>query len=152
MCSFRSLLYVPGSDIKKLRKAILSSPSDALILDLEDSVASTEKGRARNLVYDALQASESNTATKFVRVNSGESLEDDLEVVLKSSKLEGIVIPKVNSAADVLRVEKLIEKHALKDSNLMIIASIESPMAVLNLREVILFPFSQFYTSTDHRE
>jgi citrate lyase subunit beta-like protein len=54
--------------------------------------------------------------------------------------LEGIVIPKVHSAEEVLFVASVIEKYANPDikDNLIILASIESARAILNLREVRL--------------
>lgn len=48
----RALLYVPGSNVKMLKKALSSSEPDALILDLEDSVAANQKGAARSNVYE----------------------------------------------------------------------------------------------------
>lgn len=64
---------------------------------------------------------------------------------LKSKHLDGIVIPKVNSAADVQAVDALINSHGLEKTkaSLRIIASIESPLALMNLKEVrppLLFP------------
>lgn len=58
----RALLYVPGSDLKKLRKATSNSTAesaDAIIFDLEDSVSANEKGSARIKVFDTLQVSRS---------------------------------------------------------------------------------------------
>lgn len=43
---------MPGSNVKMLKKALSSSEADALILDLEDSVASNQKGAARSNVYE----------------------------------------------------------------------------------------------------
>lgn len=97
-----------------------------------------------------------------MRINTGELGTDDLEVIvslsalsqsscrltsaerksartqLKAPNLQGIVIPKVNVIEDVLKVDKAIEEHALDETkdSLRIVASIESPLAVLNLREV----------------
>jgi len=61
-----------------------------------------------------------------------------LEVVLKSPHLEGIVIPKVNTVADVQFVDRCIEQHGLHETKdqLAIIASIESPLALINLKEI----------------
>lgn len=47
----RALLYVPGSDPRKLKKSI-GSPADAIIFDLEDSVAEGQKGAARAAVFE----------------------------------------------------------------------------------------------------
>lgn len=50
----RSLLFVPGDDAKKLSKSLLSE-ADALIFDLEDSVAAARKDEARATIQDALK-------------------------------------------------------------------------------------------------
>ncbi|KAM0790081.1 hypothetical protein ACM66B_005409 [Microbotryomycetes sp. NB124-2] len=148
----RALLYVPGSNLKMLKKALahVSSSSsskngklamdvpDALILDLEDSVAAGQKGEARRNVFDVLQSVGETSGRLFVRINTQELGEDDLEVILKASHLDGLVLPKVNCAEDVLKVERAIEEHALDETrdSLRIIASIESPLAIINLKEI----------------
>ncbi|KAK4050347.1 ERMES complex subunit [Microbotryomycetes sp. JL221] len=149
----RALLYVPGSNLKMLKKALAASSTptksngsskqamdvpDALILDLEDSVAAGQKGEARRNVFDVLQSVGPSQSQLFVRINSHELGDDDLEVILKASNLDGVVIPKVNTVQDVLNVDRAIEEHAseqIRDS-LRLIASIESPLALVNLKEI----------------
>jgi len=56
---------------------------------------------------------------------------------LKSPHLDGIVIPKVDTPEDVRRVDQFIEEHGLEETKgrLKIIASVESPLSLLNLKE-----------------
>jgi citrate lyase subunit beta/citryl-CoA lyase len=96
----RSLLFVPGDSERKFAKA-KDSGADALILDLEDSVAPPEKAKARAHVA-ALIDDQQKRALFFVRVNAldtGLAL-DDLAAVVKPG-LDALLIPKANGAADL---------------------------------------------------
>jgi len=132
------MLYVPGSDDKKIRKS-MKTEVDALCFDLEDSVAENRKVDARETVLYALNAANGHSEL-LVRVNSRVTglMQDDLEIILDSPKLDGIVIPKVYSAEDVQFVHELIEKNAKRENvlNIKIIASIESARAIMNLKEI----------------
>jgi citrate lyase subunit beta/citryl-CoA lyase len=94
----RSWLFVPADSEKKVARA-LECEADAIIFDLEDSVAPGEKPRARELVK-ALTPSESSQL--WVRINplTSEWHKEDLEV-LGNSAVHGIVLPKAESGADV---------------------------------------------------
>ncbi|KAF9418486.1 hypothetical protein BGZ94_009688 [Podila epigama] len=135
----RSIFYVPGSDERKL-KSSLSLAADCLVYDLEDGVAHNRKNIAREMVFDALEASEHRKAEKAVRINAvGSGLEfDDLNVVLRSSRLQAIVIPKVQSAKDVQFVSRMVDSVApfITRKNVRIIASIESALGIMNLKEI----------------
>ena len=89
----RSLLFAPGSDSRKLERA-LSSEADAIVADLEDSVVAPEKGRARALLAD-LFASPGDGPGRMVRVNGADTeyFDDDVEAVA-GMQLEAIVLPK----------------------------------------------------------
>jgi citrate lyase subunit beta/citryl-CoA lyase len=115
----RSLLFVPGDDEKKLAKA-LDAGADALIVDLEDSVAETRKAAARDLAA-AFVAEARRGAVRprlYVRVNPLASglTEADLDAVVPAGP-EGIVLPKCLGGADVQRLgAKLAAREA--ESNL----------------------------------
>ncbi|SCZ88844.1 BZ3501_MvSof-1269-A2-R1_Chr10-2g02688 [Microbotryum saponariae] len=136
----RALLYVPGSNVKMLRSALSKATSDALILDLEDSVATGQKGAARQNVFDALQSADSTRSQLFVRINSPTRSFglDDLQVVLKSSNLQGIVIPKVDTVKDVQVVDRCISEHGLEATKdrIKLVVSVESPLSLMNLKEI----------------
>jgi citrate lyase subunit beta/citryl-CoA lyase len=94
----RSWLFVPADSERKTAKA-LASEADAIILDLEDSVAPAQKPAAREIVR-ALEAGA--TPQLWVRVNplASEFHKDDLDV-LANSAIHGIVLPKAESGTDV---------------------------------------------------
>lgn len=89
----RSLLFAPGSDERKLRRA-LQTGADAVIADLEDAVAPARKDEARALVARVF-GDEGSAAATMVRVNGTDSphFERDLELVQKLP-LQAIVLPK----------------------------------------------------------
>ena len=89
----RSLLFAPGSDARKLERA-LSSDADAVVADLEDSVVAAEKGRARDVLAE-LFASPGGGPGRMVRVNGADTdfFADDVEAIA-SMQLMAIVLPK----------------------------------------------------------
>lgn len=98
----RSMLFVPGDSERKLAKGT-GSPADALILDLEDSVAAERTAIARGLVRDYLDAhSDRVTRQLWVRINplsTAQALPDLAAVV--GGRPDGIILPKPGSGADV---------------------------------------------------
>ncbi len=94
----RSLLFAPGSDERKLRRA-LQTGADAVIADLEDAVAPARKDEARALVARVLEDARSAVAM-MVRINGTESphFERDLELV-QELPLQAIVLPKATPAS-----------------------------------------------------
>lgn len=100
----RSLLFVPGDSERKFRKA-QGAGADALILDLEDSVAPAAKPAARAEVAGRLDDRAPRDWAFFVRINaldSGLAL-DDLAAVVKPG-LDAIMIPKTEGAADLAQI------------------------------------------------
>jgi citrate lyase subunit beta/citryl-CoA lyase len=100
----RSLLFVPGDSERKFARAA-GSGADALIVDLEDSVAPAQKGLARNAVASLIDRGEARDWRFFVRVNAldtGLTL-DDLASVVRPG-LDAVLVPKANSAADIVRL------------------------------------------------
>ena len=99
----RSLLFVPGDRPDRMVKAASTSGADALILDLEDSVAPECKDKARADIANFL--AEPRILPLFVRINPIDSglAEADLKAIL-SANPDGIVLPKSEGAATVRRV------------------------------------------------
>lgn len=104
----RSRLYLPGNQPKFMVNAPLHAP-DGLILDLEDSVAPAEKDAARVLVRNALVHLDFGSCEKMVRINQGKMGLDDLEWVIPWGA-QLILLPKVESAAEVAEAARKIEK------------------------------------------
>jgi citrate lyase subunit beta / citryl-CoA lyase len=130
----RSLLFVPGNNSRFLEKA-KSLRADIICFDLEDSVPFEEKKSARNLIKNALQNRSEYNSEIYVRTNSPISglIPDDLKEIIQKG-VDGIVIPKVDTASDIKKIEKIMlrleKKQKLKP--IEIIASIESTKGVVN--------------------
>ena len=97
----RSLLFVPGDSERKFAKAH-SAGADALILDLEDSVAPAAKPAARAAVGERLGAAPGRCFVRINALDSGLALED-LKAVVKPG-LDAVMLPKAEGAADVARL------------------------------------------------
>lgn len=104
----RSRLYLPGNEPKFFLNAGLHSP-DGIILDLEDSVAPTEKDAARFLVRNALRAVDFNGCERMVRINQIPKGLDDLKYIVPHN-VHVILIPKCESVEQVLMVEEEVNK------------------------------------------
>jgi len=98
----RSWLFVPADSVKKIAKA-LDSDADAVIFDLEDSVAPGQKAAARSILKNL--PSRSGGPSWWVRVNpvGSEQHKDDLTLLARSD-FAGIVLPKAESGADIKEV------------------------------------------------
>ncbi|KAJ1554232.1 hypothetical protein HK405_005647 [Cladochytrium tenue] len=134
----RAILYVPGSDARKI-SASLRTDVDSRILDLEDSPV------ARQVVRDALDqllASDTSVASanseRAVRINavsSGLHLAD-LAAVAPSPSLDAVLIPKVESAQEVLDVLRQLDLLSPRAASLRVMASVESARGVLAAPEI----------------
>ena len=98
----RSWLFVPADSEKKIGKA-LDSEADAIIFDLEDSVAPSQKAIARDILKALPKRS--NGPEWWVRVNppGSEFHKEDLKLI-GSAYVHGIVLPKAESGADVTQL------------------------------------------------
>jgi citrate lyase subunit beta/citryl-CoA lyase len=102
----RTFLFVPGNRPEWVPKAVASGP-DALILDLEDSVAPSEKQKARAEIARALDGLETERIHVFVKINGlFEGGEEDLRACV-CGRLRGIVVPKA-TAADIYRIHDVL--------------------------------------------
>ncbi len=100
----RSYLFVPGDSERKLEKS-LTSGADCLLIDLEDSVARSQKGVARERAAEFIrrQRAESKGGPGLiVRVNplSSGQTDEDLAAVM-ASRPDGVLLPKSESGVDV---------------------------------------------------
>ncbi|TDP89217.1 HpcH/HpaI aldolase/citrate lyase family protein [Labedaea rhizosphaerae] len=129
----RSVLYMPGANERALEKA-KTLPADALILDLEDAVAPDAKAEARKRVCAAVASGEYGERELVIRTNGLDTSwhEDDLRAAAEAGP-DAILIPKVNSAAEVHQVERALE--AAPDHT-AIWAMVETPIAMLHAHEI----------------
>src|ERR671923_2213820 len=130
----RSVLYMPGSNARAIEKA-RTLPADAVILDLEDSVAPEAKAAARQQVMDAVTAG-FGPREVIVRINGLDTQWwlDDLNAVARA-KPDAVLVPKVsrpNHLEDV--AERLVDISA--DQKIRVWAMMETPLAVLNARDI----------------
>lgn len=97
----RSVLYMPGSNVRALDKA-RSLPCDAVIFDLEDSVAPDAKLQARSQVVAAVQQGGFGPREVIVRINSADTAwgADDLAAVAQIGA-DAVLIPKVSTPQDL---------------------------------------------------
>lgn len=130
----RSMLFVPGSNAAMLSNSFIYK-ADALMFDLEDSVALREKDTARRLVYHALQHPLYQDVETIVRVNALDSAFGvaDLEAVVRGGA-NIVRLPKTDTAQDVIDIENeilRIEKSCGREpGSTGLLAAIESPMGI----------------------
>ena len=134
MRPFRSVLYIPGSKDRALDKA-RSLPVDAIIFDLEDAVSPESKVEARGTLKAALDQGGYGNRYKIIRIN-GLDTEWGAEDIaaLRDAPADAILVPKVNSAADIDAVQTLF------GNDTPIWAMIETPASVLNSNEIAAHP------------
>lgn len=106
MSLHRSYLFAPGNHPRKVEK-VFNAGADAVVLDLEDAVAVAEKAATRAVVSQALQAPRDCRA--YIRVNAWDTpfCYNDLVAVVQP-QLDGIVLPKVESPAQLIAVDWLL--------------------------------------------
>ena len=131
----RSVLYMPGANERALEKA-KGIPADALILDLEDAVAPDAKPDARDRVCSAVRSGEYGAKELTIRINGlgTEWHEADLAAACAAGP-DGIVVPKVNSAAEVARLVDAMEA-AGAPGHTKLWAMLETPVAILHAAEI----------------
>lgn len=130
---WRSVLYIPGSKERALEKAA-GLPTDAIIFDLEDAVAAEEKPRARALLAETLRTRDFGGRARIVRINGLDTAwgADDAAAMV-GVPLEAVLIPKVDSPADVQAVADRIPGVDLW-------AMMETPLGMLNAAGIAAHP------------
>lgn len=128
----RSLLFLPASNPRAVEKA-KTLPCDMALLDLEDAVADEKKAEARAALAPALAQGWEGGKLRAVRINACDSAHHAADLAaLGGLPLDHVVLPKVERAADAAAV------HAA--SRALVIAMIESPLGVVNAREIAAVP------------
>ncbi len=133
----RSRLYLPGNEPKFFVNAGLHSP-DGIILDLEDSVAPSEKEAAQLIVRNALRSVDFYGAERMVRINQLPKGCGDLKYIVPHN-VHVILIPKCESADQVIQIEKEVERlrkeHNVKNE-IYFMPIIESALGVIKAYEI----------------
>ncbi len=140
------MLFIPGHKNDWTHKA-LTSGTDALIFDLEDSVPSSEKAGARSLVaasLDQVRSTHPRTGL-WVRPNAWDSELTglDLQDVVRES-LNGLILPKIETASDVLRFDTLVTHFELRNGvpkgRIEFIVSLETALGMANCDAIARAP------------
>lgn len=135
---FRSVLYIPGSKERALEKA-MGLAADAIIFDLEDAVAPDEKPAARKLLTQVLTDWDFGRRARIVRINGfdtewGHADANAMdEAIARGAKIDAILIPKVNRAADLDAVAEAVPGADLW-------AMMETCQGMLNAAEIAAHP------------
>jgi citrate lyase subunit beta/citryl-CoA lyase len=134
---WRSLLYVPVTSERFVARAHTRG-ADAIILELEDAVAPSEKDRARGLVQEAAARVSQGGADVLVRINRPWRLAvRDIEASL-GPNVRGLVLPKVDSAEHVLALAEIAASVEAEQSipQSVFFPRIEGPKGLLNAAEI----------------
>jgi citrate lyase subunit beta/citryl-CoA lyase len=133
----RSWMFVPGHRQRMIDKAFGLS-TDAIMLDIEDGVAPSEKDAARKNIADSLgREKTAGSPARYVRINAiGHARMDaDLEAVVRPG-LEGLVCPKVDTPDEVLKVDAILNAREpnmkMERGRVKLLIAIESPKGLLN--------------------
>ena len=133
----RSRLYIPGNQAKLMLNAGIHQP-DAIILDLEDSVAPSEKNSARIIVRNALRTLDFFGAERMVRINQGNLGLKDLEAIVPHN-VHLILVPKVENAKQLKAVDDKIQnirKDCGRKEPVYLMPILESAKGILNSFEI----------------
>lgn len=126
----RSVLYVPATNAKALAK-IATLACDAVVIDLEDAVAPSQKIEAREAACRFIAERGAGAKETVLRINalSTEWGRDDLRAAREASP-DAVLLPKVDGPRDVLDADRLLDRG---DTECWLWAMIETPRAMLNL-------------------
>lgn len=136
----RSLLFMPGDSMKKIRKAA-NWEVDTVILDLEDGVAQNRKVEARTTVAEALRTLDFGERERLVRLNHvNTGLPSDEIEATAAWRPDGYIAPKAEDEADLRAVDRLLEmaeqRLGVDAGAFRLFAMIETARGVMNLKEI----------------
>ncbi|PIK52075.1 putative citrate lyase subunit beta-like protein, mitochondrial-like [Apostichopus japonicus] len=139
----RAMLYVPGSDERKLKK-LTDLEVDCAVMDCEDGVAVNKKVDARNTIRSMLdRLSCPGVRDLAVRVNSVSSglADEDLMEIFKAERLPStVMLPKVESKAEVQWFVKTVKSQLSKRSSqapLRVVIFTETAIGLLRLPDIL---------------
>ncbi|XP_071113257.1 citramalyl-CoA lyase, mitochondrial-like isoform X1 [Haliotis cracherodii] len=137
----RTLMYVPGHDVKKLRK-VPNLGVDCAVLECEDGVALNKKAEARENIRQMLDEVDFSGVDCALRVNSVSSglVEQDLKVIFKADRLpQTILLPKVDTVEDLTQFTDLLRAVTADRKGYCpyLLTYVESAQGVLNMQDVL---------------
>ncbi len=129
----RSVMFVPINNPRFVEKA-WTRGSDAIILDLEDSVPMSEKEKARSLVRETIPKVARGGASVFVRINK-EFIKADLQAAIWPG-ISRVILPKVQTAEDIQAADALItaleKERGIEVGLIEIFPLLESALGIAN--------------------
>ncbi|MDS9467197.1 CoA ester lyase [Paracoccus sp. MBLB3053] len=128
---YRSVLYIPASNARAMDKA-RTLAADAIIFDLEDAVAPSEKVGARDLLAQALLA-DYGARARIVRINGFDTEWGESDARAFARGADAVLIPKVSRSADLDRVADFVPETPLW-------AMMETAEGMLNASEIAAHP------------
>ena len=140
MHSRRALLYMPGDDRRKIEKATTLGV-DCVCMDMEDGVAIARKKEARAVIAEAMKELDFGSSERCIRINSvGSGFEKyDLAAALATNP-DSIVVPKVETAAQVRAISDYIEMYELSARmavrKVRMLIGVETAKGILNIKEI----------------
>jgi citrate lyase subunit beta/citryl-CoA lyase len=135
----RSFLFAPGNVARRVEKA-LTLDADAVVVDLEDSVAISDKEATRKPVAEALRRP--RKARGYVRVNAPSTpfCYGDLVATVHKG-VDGVLLPKVESAADLHAVDWLMaaleREHGMPEGSVDLMPQIETAAGVQRIDRIL---------------
>ena len=140
MHSRRALLYMPGDDRRKIEKSTTLGV-DCVCMDMEDGVAVSRKTEARAVVAQAMKDLDFGGAERCIRINSvGSGFEKFDLAAAVSTNPDSIVVPKVETAAQVRAISEYMEMYELSGKlpvgTIRLLVGVETARGVLNLKEI----------------
>ena len=124
---YRSVLFVPGHEEKKIKKAYTLN-SDLIVIDLESTVPEDQKDQAKKIIKEC----NVNKDQTYIRINNN----SDLEFVT-SEKFPGIFLPFTETKKQLIEIDILLKKTEKLKTD--IIPILESINGLANLEEICSF-------------
>lgn len=136
---WRSLLFVPVT-VQRFVEGAARRGADAIILDLEDSVAASEKARARELVPEAAAAVSRGGADVVVRINRPwRQAVRDIEAAV-GPRVQALALPKTDSAEHVRVIAEMVDEleieRGMMAGTTRLIAMVETAAALFHIAEI----------------
>ena len=124
---YRSVLFVPGHEEKKIKKAYTLN-ADLIVLDLESTVPDDQKEQAKKIIKEC----NVNKDQTYIRINSN----SDLEFVT-TERFPGIFLPFTETKKQLIEIDTLLKKNEKLKTN--VIPILESINGLANLEEICSF-------------
>jgi len=136
----RALLYTPGDDLHKIRKATTLGV-DCICMDMEDGVALNRKVEARATIVEALRTFDFGKSERLMRINAvGTGFEADDLSVGEIVKPDGVVIPKVEYGEQVRWASQVLsrfeDQNGWASGSIPLLVGVETARGIINLAQI----------------